>query len=169
MLGLLGRTYERRLQVYESMKEKEANCWWRVHGRYEEEIWLRSTMNPLRQINDEDLIKKWSDGCWALLLCCTCQWVFLHWFATITNWGKQIVVGNILRSRRYPSTQNFDLSTIFSSKVIKVNYVEAKEWKLQLVIVVTIHSKLILRHEDNRWKVVSKMNAFKESYLRVVH
>jgi hypothetical protein len=64
---------------------------------------------------------------------------------------------------------NFDLGIMFSSKVIKVNYVAAKEWKLQLVIVVTIHSKLILRHEDNCWKVVSKMNAFKESYLRLMN
>jgi hypothetical protein len=40
------------------------------------------------------------------------------------------------------STTNFYLGTIFSSKVIKVNYVAVKEWKLQLVIVVTIRSKL---------------------------
>jgi hypothetical protein len=53
--------------------------------------------------------------------------------------------------------------------VIKVNYVVAKEWKLELVIVVIIRSKLSLRHDDSHWRVVSKMSEFKESYLRVVH
>jgi hypothetical protein len=67
------------------------------------------------------------------------------------------------------STQNFDLGIIFSSKVIKVNFVVAKEWKLQLGIVVISRSKLKLRHGDNHWKVVSKRNSFKESYLGVVH
>jgi hypothetical protein len=27
-----------RLRDYESPKEKEAKCWWLVHGRYEEDI-----------------------------------------------------------------------------------------------------------------------------------
>jgi hypothetical protein len=61
---------------------------------------------------------------------------------------------------------NFDLGIIFSSKV---NFVASKEWKLQLVIVITFHSELRLRHEDSCWKVVSKKNAFNESYLGVVH
>ena len=80
-----------------------------------------------------------------------------------------MVIGNILRSGRDFLTQNFDLGIIVSSKVIKVNSVATKEWKLQLVIVVTIRSKLVLRHEDSRWKFVSKMNAFNKSYLGLVH
>jgi hypothetical protein len=61
------------------------------------------------------------------------------------------------------------LGIIFSSKEIKVNYVVAKEWKFQFVIVVTFRSKLRLRHEDRHWEVVSKKSEFKEYYLGVVH
>jgi hypothetical protein len=53
------------------------------------------------------------------------------------------------------STKFFDLGTIFFFKSDKVNSIVAKEWKLQLVIVVTIRSKLILRHEDSHRKNVS--------------
>jgi hypothetical protein len=58
---------------------------------------------------------------------------------------------------------------MFSSKVIKVNFVEAKEWNSQHVIVVTFHSELRLRHEESDWKFVSENNAFNKSYLGVVH
>jgi hypothetical protein len=49
-----------------------------------------------------------------------------------SDWGKQIVVGKIFRRKRDLSTQNFDLGTIFSSKVIKVNYVAVKSGNCNL-------------------------------------
>jgi hypothetical protein len=45
------------------------------------------------------------------------------------------------------STQNFDFVTTISHKVIKDIYVTVKEWKLQLVIVVTFRLELRLSHE----------------------
>jgi hypothetical protein len=53
------------------------------------------------------------------------------------------------------STQNFDLGTKISQKVIKEIFVVVKEWKLQLVNVVTFCSEFILRNGYNCWKVAS--------------
>jgi hypothetical protein len=68
---------------------------------------------------------------------------------------KQIVFGEALRRRRDMSTQNFDLGTKISQKVIKEIFVVVKEWKLQLVNVVTFCSEFILRNGYNYWKVAS--------------
>jgi hypothetical protein len=67
------------------------------------------------------------------------------------------------------STYNSKLGIIFSDKGIKEIGVAKNEWKLQHVDVVTFSSELRLRHDNNRWNVVSERNEFKESYLGVVH